>query len=328
MQFRVVVKYLFATGYMTTGLLSNSTSTVPSSSTDLRSHGYLNLDEQKCRELLFYRKKTLKKPWNDRPQSKLLNQLKKRVHRNGDLNLFYLPSINKKSISRNHYGFSSTAGFHHNKQHTTHQYNRKHGADNASTKRIDAVSNYSVKSSKVNNGMSSKKISKVPEDLLCASIKSKINVGTTSTEYFRNYDNVTLPSDSLESRCFLPHFYTYFSWFWAVGIIIQASKNCSRPCFYCTSIASWGVIVGTGLSTSHESSTTSTVNPTRSFNNPNNSNGGNHNVMSCASAIEAFKRKLEGSKPVGAFMLSDNTILLVYDQVAILLTSLEICLCR
>lgn len=37
----------------------------------------------------------------------------------------------------------------------------------------------------------------VPEDMLRASMKSKINVGATSTEFFRDYDNVSLPSDSL-----------------------------------------------------------------------------------------------------------------------------------
>lgn len=309
----------FATGYMTTGLLSNSTSTVPSSSTDLRSHGYLNLDEQKCRELLFYRKKDVKETLKRSTTIEVVEPVKEKgSQKRRSQFILSPPALTKKSISRNHYGFSSTAGFHHNKQHTTHQYNRKHGADNASTKRIDAVSNYSVKSSKVNNGMSSKKISKVPEDLLCASIKSKINVGTTSTEYFRNYDNVTLPSDSLGITLFSSTFFIHTSrGFELLALSYKHPRIVPDPASIAPALHRGGVIVGTGLSTSHESSTTSTVNPTRSFNNPNNSNGGNHNVMSCASAIEAFKRKLEGSKPVGAFMLSDNTILLVYDQVAI-----------
>lgn len=299
----------FATGYMTTGLSASSTSTSHSYG-DNHDHGFLNRNDDKRRELLFYRKKDVKETLKRSTTIEVVEPVKEKgSQKRRSQFVASVPALTKKSMTRSRYGFTSTGGFHKHSHRKDNNGMINGLFDGASDSLGAAGSGDQIP------GFAKGKT--VPEDMLRASMKSKINVGATSTEFFRDYDNVSLPSDSLGITLFSSTFFIHTSrGFELLALSYKHPRIVPDPASISSALQRGGAIANTSLGVVHRSPKSSSGSPTRS------PNGSNANVVSGVSAIESLKRRLENSKPVGAFMLSDNTILLVYDQVAIFVDKL------
>lgn len=148
----------------------------------------------------------------------------------------------------------------------------------------------------------------------------------SSTEYFKSYDQVYIPQDSygitLLSSTFFVHCAKGFQLL-SLNFIKYQPKLVPEP-------SSIPLVMHRGFITSsnypYHSSPSSYIHQSNSASSPIGSSlpiGKNEIKSSSTSAItssstaDAFKRKLESSKPIASFMINDNTILLVYDQLAI-----------
>lgn len=303
----------FATGYMTTSLSSNTPLTSPKSHS-AHGHGLINGSEEKQRELLFYRKKDVRETLKRTTTIEVVEPVKEKgSQKRRSQFVASAPALTKKSVSRSHYGISSTAGHHIHNNQTSRFPNQKSGVGTSGILKGTAGR---ADSTIYGNNSPVKNSLKAPEDLLHASMKSRINVGATSTEYFRGYDAMTLLTDSFGITLFSSSLFAHTSrGFELLALSYQNPRIVPDPDSITPALSKGGIVTGTGLGVSYGTSNSKPP----SSNSPTHpsSSTGNLKVINGTSAIETFKRTLEASKPVGAFMLADNTILLVYDQVAI-----------
>lgn len=149
---------------------------------------------------------------------------------------------------------------------------------------------------------------------------SKVGTSASSTEYFREYDSVTLASDSYGMTLFGSTFFVHTAkGFELLALSYKIPKVVPEPASI--SHALNRAMMSAGRTDGSVGGGTSNGNlPSTSGRNGSvsaSSGSAGYPSLTPQALSESVKRKLEGSKPVGAFMINDNCILLVYEQVAI-----------